>query len=276
MSASAASLVYNPFDPCDRVCFFRTSKSKPSTPKPAGKRRASPLKDSPIQSDEDGESSASNYIMGETKDDKKPKSYRQEEGDIPMEQADYDRDSDSDEDKKPSEPPLEERPRQKAMPMQPPVPTLRLSPKIKAQQSMTLDEETESENVKHHHEERPPLPRRPTMKAPPASLEQSKWVSPNKPEQMGIKLLRDTANPSPFWNHKLLSIVKQYYRECRTIQAKHPEFNYVPEHLRGPRDKPCWLKTKFNDLWEPTIRGEDTQGENAHMAYIKKIYGMCC
>ena len=23
---------------------------------------------------------------------------------------------------------------------------------------------------------------------------------------------------------------------------------------------------KFNDLWEPTIRGEDTQGENAYMA----------
>ena len=170
--------------------------------------------------------------MGETKVDKKPKSDRQEE-DIPMEQADNDRDSDSDEDKKPSEPPLE-RPRQKAMPMQPPVPPLRLTPKIKAQPSMTLDEETESDNVKHHHEERPPLPRRPTMKAPPASLEQSKWVGPSKPEQIGIKLLRDTANPSPFWNHKFLSIVQQYYRERRTIQQKHPEFNYVPEHLRGP------------------------------------------
>ena len=72
------------------------------------------------------------------------------------------------------------------------------------------------------------------------------------------------------------SIVKQYYREFRTIQEKHPEFNCVPEHLQGPRDKPCWLKTKFNDLWGPTIRGEDTQGENAYMAYIKKIYGMCC
>ena len=167
---------------------FGIGKSKPSTPKPAGKRRASPLKDSPIQSDEDDESSASDYIMGETKDDKKPKSDRQEEEYIPMEQVDYDRDSDSDEDKKPSEPPLEERPRQ-------------------AQPSMTLDEETESDNVKHHHEERPPLPRGPTMKAPLASLEQSKWVGPNKPEQIGIKLLRDTANPSPFWNHKFLSIV---------------------------------------------------------------------
>ena len=78
-------------------------------------------------------------------------------------------------------------------------------------------------------------------------VEQSKWVSPNKPEQMEIQLLRDTANPSPFWNHKSLSVVKQYYRECRTTQEKHPEFNYVPEHVRGPRDKPCWLKTKFND-----------------------------
>ena len=39
--------------------------------------------------------------MGKTKDDKKPKSDRQEEEYIPVEQADYDRDSDSDEDKKP-------------------------------------------------------------------------------------------------------------------------------------------------------------------------------
>ena len=83
---------------------FGSSKSKPSTRKPAGKRRASPLKDPPIQSDEDDESSASDYIMGETKDGKKPKYDRQEEEDVPMEQADYDRDSDSDEDKKPSEP----------------------------------------------------------------------------------------------------------------------------------------------------------------------------
>ena len=126
--------------------------------------------------------------------------------------------------------------------------------------------ETESDNVKHHHEERPPLPRRPTMKAPPASLEQTKWVSPNKPEQMGIKILRDTANPSPFWNHKFLSIVKQHYRECRTIQEKHPEFNYVPEHLRGKPNVTC------GNL--PFV--ENTQGENAYMAYIKKIYSMCC
>ena len=128
---------------------FGSSKSKPSTPKPAGKRRASPLKDSPTHSDGDDESSASDYVMGEIKYEKKPKSDRQEEEDIPMEQADYDRDSDSDEDTKPSDPPLEERPRQKAMPMQPPVPTLRLTPKIKAQPSVTLT-----------------LPRRPTMKAP--------------------------------------------------------------------------------------------------------------
>ena len=89
---------------------------------------------------------------------------------------------------------------------------------------------------------------------------------------MGIKLLRDTANPSPFWNQKFLSTVKHYYRECRAIQEKHPEFNHVPEHLRGPRDKPCWLKTKFNHLWEPTICGKTTQGQNAYMACIKKIY----
>ena len=186
---------------CNRVCsftidndmpllasLFGSSKSKPSTPKPAGKRRASPLKDSPIQSDDDDESSASDYVMGETKDEKKPKSDCEEEEDIPMEQADYDRDSDSNEDKKPLDSSLEERPRQKAMPMQPPVPTLRLTLKIKGQPSMTLGEETESDNAKHDHEDRPPLPRRPTMKAPPASLEQSKRVSPNKPEQMGIKL----------------------------------------------------------------------------------------
>ena len=43
--------------------------------------------------------------MGEIKDEKKPKSDRSEEEDIPMEQADYHRDSDSDEDKKPSDPP---------------------------------------------------------------------------------------------------------------------------------------------------------------------------
>ena len=80
----------------------------------------------PIQNDEDDEPPASDYIMGKTKDNKKPKSDRQEE-DIPMERADYDRDSDSDEDKKPPEPPLEERPRQKAMPMRPPVPPLGLT-----------------------------------------------------------------------------------------------------------------------------------------------------
>ena len=176
VSASAASLVYNPFDllrscmlyPIDNdlpllASLFGSSKSKPSTPKPAGRRQASPLKDSPIQSDDDDESSASDFVMGEIKDEKKPKPDRQEEEDIPMEQADYDRDSDSDEDKKPSDPPLEERPTQKAMPIQPPAPTLRLTPKMKAQPSMTLDEETESDNAKHHHEDRPPLPRRPTI-----------------------------------------------------------------------------------------------------------------
>ena len=139
--------------------------------------------------------------MGEINDEKKPISNLPEEEDIPMEQVDYDRDSDTDEDKKPADLPLEETPRQKAMPMQPPVPTLRLTPNLKAQPSATLDEETESDNAKHQHEDRPPLPRRPTMKAPPASIDQSKWTNSDKPGQVGLKLLKETTNPSPSWNH---------------------------------------------------------------------------
>ena len=154
--------------------------------------------------------------MGEMNDEKKPTSDLLEEEDIPMEQVDYDRDSDTEEDKKPADLPLEERPRQKAMPMQPPVPTLRLTPKIKAQASATLDEVTESDNAKHQSADRPPLPRRPT-KAPPASIHDSKWTNSNK-------LLKETMNPSPFWNHKFLSFVQQYYCECRAIQQKHPGF----------------------------------------------------
>ena len=202
--------------------------------------------------------------MGEINDEKKSKSDLPEEEDIPMVRT--------------RSPLIEERPTQKAMPMQPPVPTLRLTPKIKTQPSATLDEETESDNAKHQNADWPPLPRRPTMKAPPASIDHSKWTNSDTPGQVGVKLLRETTNPSPFWNSKFLSFVQQFYRECFTIQQKHPEFNYVPEHLRRPHEKPCWLKTKFNDLWEPTIRGEDTQGEKAkaYMAYIKKIYSMCC
>ena len=64
-----------------------SSKSKPPTPKPAGKRRASPLKDSPVPSDDDDESS--DYVMGEINDEKKSKSNLPEE-------------EDSDEDKKPA------------------------------------------------------------------------------------------------------------------------------------------------------------------------------
>ena len=67
---------------------FGNSKSTPSTPKPAGKRRASPLKDSPIPSDDDDESSASDYVMGGINHEKKQQSDLQEEEDIPMEQVD--------------------------------------------------------------------------------------------------------------------------------------------------------------------------------------------
>ena len=116
----------------------------------------------------------------------------------------------------------------------------------------------------------PTIPRLLTMKAPPASLEQSKWVSSNKPEQTDMKLLKQTSHPSPFWNHKFLSIVKQYYHECHTIQQKHPEFDHVPAEAMLAENQ------IQQPVWEPTICGEDTQGENAYMAYIKKIYGMCC
>ena len=129
--------------------------------------------------------------------------------------------------------------------MQPPVPPLQLTTKAKAQPSATLDDETESDNAKHPNADRPPLPRRPTMKAPPASIDHSEWTNPDKPGQVGLKLLKETTNPSPFWNHKFLSYVQQYYRECRTIQQKHPEFNYVPEHMRRPHERPRRLKTKF-------------------------------
>ena len=132
---------------------FGSSKSRPSTPKPAGKRRASPLKDSPVLSDDDDESS--DYVMGEINKEKKSKSDLSGEEDIQMEQADYDRDSNTNEDKKPAGRPLEERPKQKAMPMQPPVPALRLTPKIKAEPSATLDDETESDNAKHQNADRP-------------------------------------------------------------------------------------------------------------------------
>ena len=119
------------------------------------------------------------------------------------------------------------------------------------------------------------LRQRPSMKSPPASIDHPKWTNSDTPGQVGVKLLRETTNPSSFWNSKFLSFVQQYYCECCTIQQKHPEFNYVPEHLRRPHKKPYWLKTKLNDLWAPTIRGEDTQGEKAYMAYINKIYSMC-
>ena len=70
---------------------FGSSKSESSTPKPAGKRLASPLKGSPVPSDDDDESS--DYVMGEINDEKKSKSDPPEEEDIQMEQAGYGRDA---------------------------------------------------------------------------------------------------------------------------------------------------------------------------------------
>ena len=244
MSAPAANLVYIPFDLLRSCVFnsidndmpllasiFGSSKSKPSTPKPAGKRRASPLKDSPVASDDDDESS--DYVMAEINDEKKSKSDLPKEEDIQMEQADYDRDSDTDEDNKPAGRPLKERPRQRATPMQPPVPPLKLTPKVKAQPSVTLDDETESDNAKHPNADRPPSPRRPTIKAPPASIDHSKWTNYDTPGQVGIMLLKEATNPSPFWNSKFLSFVQQYYHESCTIQQKHPDFDYVNHSFRG-------------------------------------------
>ena len=286
MSASAANLVYHPFDLL-RSCMlnpiedmplfssiFGSSKSKPSTPKPASERRASPLRDSPIRIKDDDEES-SDYVMEEINDDKKSRSDFQDDEDIPMEQADYDRDSETDEGKESTSRPLEGQPKPKAMPLQPPVPPLRLTPKTKAQPSRTLDDETESDNAHLGLADRPPLPRRPKMKAPPPSIDHSRRNTTNQANN-GIMLRRETTNPTPFWNNKFLTFVEQYYHERSTILEKHYDFEYVPEHLRQRHEKACWLRANFNDYWDPTIRGEDQQGETAYTQYIKKIYCFCC
>ena len=71
------------------------------------------------------------------------------EEDINMEQADYERDSETEKEENPPSRPLKER---LAMPTQPSVPPLKLTPKIKAQPKNNMDEETESDNyqIGHH------------------------------------------------------------------------------------------------------------------------------
>ena len=82
--------------------------------------------------------------------------------DVDMDQADYDRESDPTQRKKRKEQFSGElhQPKQKA-----------LTPKVKASPQSAIDEETESDN---YLDNRAPLLRRPTMKSPPPSLDQSR------------------------------------------------------------------------------------------------------
>ena len=105
--------------------------------------------------------------MEEIKDERSARSNLPEEDDINMEQADYERDSDTEEEKNPPGLPLDKRPKSKAMPTQPSVPPLKLTPKIKAQPKNDLDEETEFDNYQTNKADRPPLPLRPTTSSIP-------------------------------------------------------------------------------------------------------------
>ena len=276
---------------------FSTIQPKASSStKPTGKRRASPLKEDPIPKDEKDDNESSDYSMEEIKEASKALSAQQEE-DIrmdPGDQADYDRDSESGDSKPMAGQPSEGKPKSKAMPKQSSIPPLKLTPKVAAHPSTNLDKETESDNLRTSDADRPPLPRRPTYKAPPPSIDLPKapptWTSqahnpavdfPRKDDDAGthnsIKLCRETTNPNPFWCNKFLPFIEQYYHESKTLHKDHESFRYIPEHLRREGEsKPCWLRAKFNNYWEPTIHGEDRSGQVDYMKFIKRVYVFCC
>ena len=125
---------------------FGLAPPKSPTPKPASKGRASPLKDSPVHDEQE----ELDDIPVEQMNEEDPAS-----SNVDMDQADYDRESDSTAQESDTDTEEEERrkeqlsgerhqPKQKALLMN--LPTLRLTPKIKASPQNAIDEETESDN----------------------------------------------------------------------------------------------------------------------------------
>ena len=162
-----------------------SSSAAPSL-KPAVKRRASPLRESPVRKTDQKEMShpSVSWRRSRTSNPHDPISRKNTRD---MEQ----------EDKNPPRLLLNKRPKSKAMPMQPSVPPLKLTPKIKAQPKNDTDEETESDNYQTNKADRPPLPRRPTMKVSP--LDNSRWIT-DKYSRTGIMLWKEAINPGAFWN----------------------------------------------------------------------------
>ena len=243
---------------------FGIPAASSNAPKAAPKRRCSPLKESPTGEPDIEETS--DYVMEEINEDPTI------QGEVHMEEADYDRDTDSEEEKKTGRP-HEERPRSKAMPMQPSYPPpLRLTSKARARPNNDMDEESESD-YPQDNKNRSPLPRRPALKSPPPSIDQSQRITEEK-STMDIQLVKETTDPLPHLNSDFLKFVEPYCKECSTILEEHPDFVYVPEHERAYHEKVFWLKARFDQYWDPTFR-KNNRAEQDYMTFIKRIYTYC-
>ena len=229
-----------------------------TAPKALVKRRASPLKESA----RDEEDETSDCPMEQVADENPSAS--QQPDNVNMEQADYDRDTDNDDDPDEEEQPPAGNPKSKATPHpklvpKSPPPTLRLVSKAPKN---TLDEETESDN---NPGERPALPRRPAMRT--------------HIQRSVVYIRRITYRHLPledFWNSRFLTFVAEHYRERSTIPDSYPDFRFIPEHEREPGARVFWLRARLNDYWQPTLQGEGQHAERQYMDFIKKVYSICC
>ena len=170
--------------PVLNMIFGRSSAAAP-VPKPMIKRRASPLKESPVRDEED---ETSDCPMEQVADEN-PSASQQPEN-VNMEQVDYDPDSDDDDSNEEGHPPAG-RPTSKAMPHPKLVPK-RLVPKVKPAPKNILDEETESDN---HPGDRPALPRRPAMR--PVLTSNDRWFV-TYGSDTNISLQKESVHPGPF------------------------------------------------------------------------------
>ena len=233
--------------PILNMIFGRSGTAAPS-PKPLVKRRASPLKETPP----DEEDETSDCPMEQVADENPSAS--QQPDNVNMEQADYDRDTGNDYDPDDEEQPPAGNPKPKAMPRpklvpKSPPPTLRLVSKAKPAPKNTLDE-------------------RATLTS------NDRWYIPAESDT-GIYLQRISVHPGPFRNSRFLTLV-EYYRECSTILDSYPDFHFIPEHERDHGARVFWLRARFNDYWQPTLQGEGPHAEKQYMDFIKKVYSICC
>ena len=198
-------------------------------------------------------------------------SFQQNQPDVEMEQVDYGRDSDTEEKVDPRNDPQRDQSRTQSRQYK--MPTLRLVAKKKAApQEPTLDEDEDEDD---EGAERQPLPRRRPAESVSSVGEQPRLITSSK-NRINIHLYPQTENPDPFWNTKHLEYIREYYSECSTIRDSHPGFVYVREPDRQKHEGLFYLKIRFNDYWQSTMRGKDQQSVDDYMTFIQRVYSACC